>query len=248
MMADQNEILLSNIDRTKLPKHIAIIMDGNGRWAKTRGFQRIRGHRAGVESIRDVVTFCAEIGIGYLTLYAFSTENWARPKHEVSMLMKLLEQYLIKELPTFQKNNIRFNVIGKIEQLPETVRNLIAENIEATKSHTGLTLTLALNYSGRSELTDAVQRIGHDLARGTFQPDDITEQVIASYLFTADMPDPDLLIRTSGELRVSNFLLWQISYSEIWVTSVLWPDMRRTHIVEALEAFQQRERRYGKVK
>lgn len=239
--------LLKDVDLNKLPVHIAIIMDGNGRWAKSRGFTRIYGHQHGVTSIRDIVTFCAQIGLGYLTLYAFSTENWGRPKREINKLMQLLEEYLVKELPTFMENNVRFNTIGFTNGLPAAVQARIAENIEKTKSHTGLTLTLALNYSGRSEIADAVRRIGTDVQNGLLQPADIDESCISRYLFTHDMPDPDLLIRTSGEMRVSNYLLWQISYTELWVTDVLWPDFRREQLVEGIQAFQQRERRFGKL-
>ncbi|RJP59192.1 MAG: isoprenyl transferase [Candidatus Auribacter fodinae] len=239
--------ILENYNIHTLPRHIAIIMDGNGRWAKQKGLKRVFGHRAGVDSIRDVVTFCAEAGIQYLTLYAFSTENWARPKLEVSMLMKLLQEYLVKELPTFAKNNIQFNTIGITEQLPDKVQKLIRYNKEQTQSNTGLTLTLALNYSGRSELTEAMRSIAKQISNGQLKPEEITEEIISNNLFTHDMPDPDLLIRTSGEMRVSNYLLWQISYAEIWITPVLWPDIRRQHIIEALQDFQKRDRRFGKV-
>lgn len=242
-----NGHLLEGIKLDELPVHIAIIMDGNGRWAKSHGLKRIRGHEVGVESIRDVVTFCSEIGIQYLTLYAFSTENWGRPKHEVTMLMKLLEKYLINELSTFKKNNIRFNVIGQIDRLPLFVRKRIDENSNATQENTGLTLTLALSYSGRNEITNAVKRIATDVQQGILNPAEIDENIISNYLFTRGIPDPDLLIRTSGELRVSNFLLWQISYSELWITPVLWPDIRREHLVDAIRSFQQRKRRFGKI-
>ncbi|MEW6535702.1 MAG: isoprenyl transferase [Candidatus Auribacterota bacterium] len=247
MMSTPAPEILENYNIHTLPRHIAIIMDGNGRWAKQKGLKRVFGHRAGVDSIRDVVTFCAEAGIQYLTLYAFSTENWARPKLEVSMLMKLLQEYLVKELPTFAKNNIQFNTIGITEQLPDKVQKLIRYNKEQTQSNTGLTLTLALNYSGRSELTEAMRSIAKQISNGQLKPEEITEEIISNNLFTHDMPDPDLLIRTSGEMRVSNYLLWQISYAEIWITPVLWPDIRRQHIIEALQDFQKRDRRFGKV-
>ncbi|MDX9702578.1 MAG: isoprenyl transferase [Candidatus Auribacterota bacterium] len=239
--------LLQEIDLTQLPVHIAIIMDGNGRWAKKQGLSRIYGHQNGVTSIRDIVKFCAEIGVKYLTLYAFSTENWARPKHEVKKLMSLLEEYLVKELPTFIENNIRFKTIGLIDGLPPVVQDRIKENIERTTNNTGLTLNLALNYSGRSEISDSIRRIAVDVHNGSLRPEDIDESTISGYLFTSGMPDPDLLIRTSGEMRISNFLLWQISYTELWITDVLWPEFRREHLVDAIKAYQSRERRFGKV-
>ena len=239
--------LLQDIDTDRIPAHIAIIMDGNGRWAKKQGLTRLYGHQNGITSIRDIVTFGAKIGIKYLTLYAFSTENWGRPKLEVRKLMQLLKDYLTKELPTFMENNIRFNTIGLIDGLPPVVQEKIAYAVEQTANNDGLTLTLALNYSGRSELKIAVQKIAADVRNGLISPDDIDEQTISNYLFTADMPDPDLLIRTSGEMRVSNFLLWQISYTEIWITDLLWPEFRREHLIEAIKSFQQRERRFGKV-
>lgn len=233
----------NEIDLTKLPQHIAIIMDGNGRWAQKLGFNRIRGHRAGVETIREIVTFASQIGIRYLTLYAFSVENWGRPKQEVNMLMRLLEEYLEKELQTFKDNNIKFNTIGFIEDLPQNIQRLILRNKEQTDKNTGLLLTLALNYSGRSEITDAVKRIVKD----KINPEDINETTISNYLFTSKIPDPDLLIRTSGEMRISNYLLWQISYTELWVTPVLWPEFRKKDLLEAIKEYQKRERRFGKV-
>jgi len=233
----------NEIDLTKLPQHIAIIMDGNGRWAQKLGFNRIRGHRAGVETIREIVTFASQIGIRYLTLYAFSVENWGRPKQEVNMLMRLLEEYLEKELQTFKDNNIKFNTIGFIEDLPQNIQRLILINKEQTDKNTGLLLTLALNYSGRSEITDAVKRIVKD----KINPEDINETTISNYLFTSKIPDPDLLIRTSGEMRISNYLLWQISYTELWVTPVLWPEFRKKDLLEAIKEYQKRERRFGKV-
>ncbi|MCD6459777.1 isoprenyl transferase [bacterium] len=235
------------IDRDKIPVHIAIIMDGNGRWARKQGFARIKGHNTGVETIRNIVTFSNEIGLKYLTLYAFSIENWGRPKREIKLLMKLLDKYLADELSLFLENNIRFNVIGLIEGLPLEIQKKIKYNMESTKNNTGLTLTLALNYSGRSEITTAVKNIVKDASSGKISSIDITEDFISSYLFTNDLPDPDLLIRTSGEMRVSNFLLWQISYSEIWITPVLWPDFSQNHLAEAVVDYQKRERRFGKV-
>lgn len=230
-----------------MPVHIAIIMDGNGRWAKQRGYSRIKGHQAGAESIREVLKTCGELGIRYLTLFAFSTENWARPKLEVNQLMKLLERYLKQQSNVFYENNIRFNVIGAIEGLPYSVQEIIEKTIDGTKSHTGLTLTLALNYSGRSEIVMAVRELAKSVQCGDLPPYSITESVFSQFLYTKDMPDPDLLIRTSGEMRISNFLLWQISYSELSITPVLWPDFLKEHLLEAIKDYQKRERRYGKV-
>lgn len=239
--------LLQEIDLKRLPVHIAIIMDGNGRWAKKQGLTRLYGHQHGVVTIRDIVTLCAKLGLRYLTLYAFSTENWGRPKLEVKKLMQLLEDYLVKELPTFMENNIRFNTIGLTGGLPPAIQDRIRENIERTANNTGLTLTLALNYSGRSEISTAVRQIACDVQKGLIRPEDIDETTISSYLFTADIPDPDLLIRTSGEMRISNFLLWQISYTELWITDILWPEFKPEHLIEAIQSFQSRDRRFGKV-
>jgi len=239
--------LLEKIDKDRLPAHIAIIMDGNGRWAKNRRFKRVRGHTVGVETIRNIVTFSSRIGIKFMTMYAFSVENWDRPKYEIQKLMSLLETYLINELETFQKNNIRFTVIGQIGGLSERIQSLAAKNIKATENNTGLTLILALNYSGRSEITNAVKRIAADSKSGLLDPDSIDENIVSRYLYTSGIPDPDLLIRTSGEMRISNFLLWQISYSEIWVTPVLWPDFTPEHLLDGILEYQKRDRRYGKV-
>lgn len=239
--------LLKKIDIDRLPIHIAVIMDGNGRWAKSRRFKRIKGHSVGVETIRKIVTFSSRIGIKFMTMYAFSVENWDRPKYEVRKLMSLLETYLVNELETFQKNNIRFTVIGQVGGLSEKIQGLVEKNIRATKDNTGLTLILALNYSGRSEITDAVKRIAADSKLGLLDPESIDENVVSKYLYTTGIPDPDLLIRTSGEMRISNFLLWQISYSEIWITPVLWPDFTPEHLLEGILEYQKRDRRYGKV-
>ena len=237
----------SELDSTNIPAHIAIIMDGNGRWAKQRGLSRIKGHYAGVETIRDIINTSAEIGIKYLTLFAFSVENWARPRLEINQLMKLLERYLQKEKKTFLKNNIRFNTIGDLSALPRSVQKIIKQIMRETASLSGLTLTLALNYSGRSEIVAAVKRLTQDIQDGTFSQDDVSEQTFSRYLYTSGIPDPDLLIRTSGEMRISNFLLWQISYSELWITPVLWPDFRKEQLTKAILEFQKRERRFGKV-
>lgn len=233
--------------RHNLPTHIAIIMDGNGRWAKKRNLPRFMGHREGAKSVRAITEACAELGIKYLTLYAFSTENWKRSAKEVGFLMSLLEDYLGKELATMQKNNVRFRVIGDIAALPEEVRGKIAENEKATARNTGLTLVLALNYGSKDELTRACRSIAADAKRGKLNPAKITQKTITERLYTKGMPDPDLLIRTSGELRVSNFLLWQLAYAEFYITPVLWPDFRKPGLLKALREYAKRERRYGGV-
>jgi len=241
----EEQPLLRAIDFGRLPRHVAIIMDGNGRWAKLRHKRRVEGHRAGIESVRDVVETSARLGLEVLTLYAFSVENWKRPKAEVRTLMQLLKHYLRAELDTLLKNNIRFGVIGREPELPEDVRRELARGADATRRCSGLLFNIALNYSGRAEITDAVRRLVADALRNGHASRPIDEATIAAHLYTAGLPDPDLLIRTSGELRVSNFLLWQIAYSEIWVTEVLWPDFRRRHLLQAIVDFQKRERRYG---
>ena len=244
--ADRDErALVDAVDFDRLPRHVAIIMDGNGRWAKSRYLPRLEGHRAGVESVRSVVETAARLGLEALTVYAFSTENWKRPTDEVSGLMGLLKLYIRRELKTLQDNNIRFGVVGGLEGLPKDVQDELRRGIKETAHLTGLQFSLALNYSGRSELTDVVKRIAEAAKAGTIDPATIDEATIERHLFTAHLPEPDLLIRTSGELRVSNFLLWQIAYAEIWVTEVLWPDFRRRHLLQAIVAFQKRERRYG---
>jgi undecaprenyl diphosphate synthase len=237
--------LLQAIDFGRLPRHVAIIMDGNGRWAKLRHKPRVAGHRAGIASVRDVVESAARIGLEALTLYAFSVENWKRPRAEVSTLMGLLKHYLRKELDTLLRNHIRFGVIGRPEALPADVREELQRAIERTREQPGLRFSLALNYGGRSEITDAVKHLLADLQSQGRGVEAIDEELVSRYLYTAGLPDPDLLIRTSGELRVSNFLLWQIAYSELWVTDVLWPDFRRRHLLQAIADFQKRERRYG---
>jgi undecaprenyl diphosphate synthase len=239
------EDLLRLIDFARLPRHVAVIMDGNGRWAQLRSKNRVEGHRAGIDSVRDTVETAARLGLEVLTLYAFSIENWKRPESEVSVLMGLLKHYLRSEIGTLLKNNIRFRVVGRGDELAPDVREELARAEERTASATGLQFNIALNYGGRAEITDAVKRLLAELLRDGRSPDAIDEQVIAAHLYTAGQPDPDLLIRTSGELRVSNFLLWQIAYSEIWVTDVLWPDFRRRHLLQAIADFQKRERRYG---
>ncbi|HUJ33222.1 MAG TPA: isoprenyl transferase [Candidatus Acidoferrum sp.] len=237
--------LLDKLDVKRLPQHVAVIMDGNGRWAERRHLPRVAGHRAGVKAARDVIETCSRLHVPYLTLYAFSLENWRRPRAEVDFLMRLLREYLKRELPTIHKNNIRLLVIGRPEQLPEGVRKDIQDAMRLTARNTGMKLVVALNYGGRAELVDAFNAmLDHVRSNGlsAFQAD---EQTISEHLYTAGLPDPDLLIRTSGEMRVSNFLLWQIAYAEIYVTETLWPDFSRARLLEAILDFQQRERRYG---
>jgi undecaprenyl diphosphate synthase len=235
------ESLARQIDFNRLPTHLAVIMDGNGRWAAQRHLPRVEGHRAGIESVREVVEGSARLGIRVLTLYAFSVENWKRPASEVSTLMTLLKRYLRLELNTLLRNNIRFRVIGRAEDLAPDVRSELARAEEHTAANTGMLFNIALNYGGRAEIVEAVKR----LFDAGVRPDEIDEQRFAGFLYTAGQPDPDLLIRTSGEMRVSNFLLWQIAYSEIWVTDTLWPDFRKRHLLEAILAYQKRDRRYG---
>jgi undecaprenyl diphosphate synthase len=244
--ADREEqALLDAIDFDRLPRHVAVIMDGNGRWAKSLFLPRLEGHRAGVESVRSVVETAARLGLEALTVYAFSTENWKRPTDEVSGLMGLLKLYIRRELKTLQDNNIRFGVVGGLDGLPKDVQDELRRGIAETATLSGLQFSLALNYSGRSELTDVVKRIAAGVKDGSIDPATVDETTIEKRLFTAHLPEPDLLIRTSGELRVSNFLLWQIAYAEIWVTDVLWPDFRRRHLLQAIADFQKRDRRYG---
>jgi len=230
-----------------LPRHIAIIMDGNGRWAKARGVPRLMGHRAGRDSVRDVVKGCVALGVEVLTLYTFSTENWNRPRREVQALMTILRQTLREERKELRENNVRLQVIGRLQDLPEPVRDVIAETQEYLSASTGLLLNLALSYSGRAELVDAVRRLVRDARREGLAPGDVDETLMSSYLYTAGLPDPDLLIRTSGEMRISNFLLWQIAYTEFWITDTLWPDFRRRHLFQAVADYQRRDRRFGRV-
>ena len=239
------EDLLRVIDFTRLPRHVAIIMDGNGRWAQLRSKNRVEGHREGIHAVRDTVETAARLGIEVLTLYAFSIENWKRPESEVSVLMGLLKHYLRSELDTLLKNNIRFRVVGRAQELAPEIREELARAEERSAPDTGLQFNIALNYGGRAEITDAVKGLFAELLRDGRSPEAIDEASLAAHLYTAGQPDPDLLIRTSGEMRISNFLLWQIAYSEIWVTDVLWPDFRRRHLLQAIADFQKRERRYG---
>jgi undecaprenyl diphosphate synthase len=229
----------------KIPTHIAIIMDGNGRWAKKRNMPRVFGHKQGAKSVRDITTACAELGVKYLTLYAFSTENWKRPAQEVGFLMKLLSDYLDKETKTLMKNNVRLLTIGEIDKMDSAVFKKLQSVKKITSKNTGLTLILALNYGSKREITRAVKSIADDVKNKKIKPSDINEELISSRLFTAGIPDPELLIRTSGEMRISNFLLWQIAYSEIYITDILWPDFGKNNLLRAIGEFNTRERRYG---
>ncbi len=236
---------LSPEARAALPRHVAIIMDGNGRWAKERHLPRIEGHRAGAESARVIIRTAGELGIKYLTLYAFSVENWNRPKEEVDALMKYLVHYLKSETPELNKNNVRLQIIGQVYRLPGNVQEHLRKSIATLSKNNGLTLIMALSYGGRTEIVDAVRSIAKQVKAGALDPADITEQVFSQNLYTHNVPDPDVLIRTSGEMRVSNFLLWQISYTELVVTQTLWPDFRRPQFYAALEEYNRRHRRFG---
>ena len=229
-----------------LPRHVAIIMDGNGRWAKARGVPRLMGHRAGRESVREVVRGCAGLGIQVLTLYTFSVENWQRPAREVSALMTILRQTLKAERRDLRDNNVRLQVVGRVHELPAPVRDEIAHTQDYLSQCDGMLLNLALSYSGRAEIVDAVRRLVADARAEGLQPGRIDDELFGSYLYTAGLPDPDLLIRTSGEMRISNFLLWQLAYTELWITETLWPDFRRRHLYEAIADYQRRERRFGR--
>ena len=239
-----DETLARHVNFEQLPAHIAIIMDGNGRWAAQRQLPRVEGHRAGIDSVRDVVETSARLGIEVLTLYAFSVENWKRPRAEINTLMTLLKRYLRLELSTLLKNDIRFQVIGRKDELSADVQHELDIGIRQTATNRGMLFNIALNYGGRAEIVDAAKRV----LAARIDPDDLDERRFGAFLYTAGQPDPDLLIRTSGEMRVSNFLLWQIAYSEIWVTETLWPDFRRRHLLEAVVAYQKRDRRYGGIK
>ncbi len=238
---------LSSEAKGQLPQHVAIIMDGNGRWAKQRHLPRIEGHRQGAESARVVIRSAGDLGIKYLTLYAFSAENWNRPKDEVDALMKYLIHYLKSETPDLNKNNVRLDAIGQIYRLPENVQEQLKKSIATLAKNNGLTLVLALSYGGRNEIVEAVRGIAEKVRRGQLEPSDITEQTVSQHLWTRHLPDPDLLIRTSGEMRVSNFLLWQISYAEFVITPTLWPDFRKPQLYAALEEYAKRHRRFGGV-
>lgn len=238
--------LKEQINIERLPQHIAVIMDGNGRWAKEHGKQRIFGHQNAIQAVREVNEACAELGVGYLTLYAFSTENWNRPGDEVNGLMTLLSQTIKKETPTLLKNGIRLNVIGDIDRLSQSIRDELSRTIDSTSKGERMELTVALSYSGRWDITNAARRMAQAAKDGNLDPNNITEKVVSSYLSTAGRPDPELLIRTSGELRISNFLMWQLAYSELYFTNKYWPDFRKDDLYEAILDYQHRERRFGK--
>ncbi len=235
------------LDTTQLPAHIAIIMDGNGRWAKKRLLNRINGHEKGSETVRTIVRTCRQIGISYLTLYAFSTENWQRPKTEVEALMALLNKFLQSERKEMVENNIRLRVIGQVDRLPAKVRETLNQTMAATRDQTGMNLILALSYGGRAEIVHMVRELVEKIKRGIIDPQAVNEELISDHLYTRDIPDPDLLIRTSGEMRISNFLLWQIAYTELFVTSTLWPDFGKEEFLQILKKYQARERRFGAV-
>ncbi|MCM0042425.1 MAG: isoprenyl transferase [Algoriphagus sp.] len=234
------------IDRNNIPKHIAIIMDGNGRWAKQKGAMRIFGHRNAIQAVREAIEGSGELGVNYLTLFSFSTENWSRPKEEVEALMDLLVQTIVAETGLMMKNKVRLNAIGDLESLPKSTYDKLVEVMKQTSTNTGLTVNLALSYSGQWELTKAAQRIAQKVSEGKLSPGEITQQTLADHLDTAGIPDPELMIRTSGEYRISNFLLWQLAYSELYFSDVLWPDFRKEHLFAAIEDYQKRERRFGK--
>jgi undecaprenyl diphosphate synthase len=235
----------AGLDPARMPGHVAIIMDGNGRWARQRGLPRHEGHARGVTSVRSTVEECVRLGVGQLTLFCLSSENWKRPQAELDFLMALLEQYLVEERPSILEQNIRFATIGRREGLPEAVLRQIDESARLTRDNTGLCLCLAINYGGRTEIIDAVRRIAEEVAAGSLKPEEVDEAVMADALYTSGMPDPDLMIRTAGEMRVSNFLLWQLSYAELWVTEKCWPDFGVADLRQALGDFARRERRFG---
>ncbi len=237
----------NELDLERLPVHIALIMDGNGRWAKARNLPRLAGHQRGVEALKTIIRYCSDIGIRYLTVYAFSTENWNRPKDEVDGLMEILVRFLRAEIDELHENQVCMKVLGDITRIPTAGRNEIVNALERTAENKGLTFSIALNYGSRDEILRGVRKIAEDVKAGILEPDDITEQVFCDSLYTAGIPDPDLLIRTSGELRISNYLLWQIAYSELWFTETAWPDFSPVELDKALIAYQDRDRRYGKI-
>ncbi|MBN8822267.1 MULTISPECIES: isoprenyl transferase [unclassified Spirosoma] len=236
-----------HINPSNLPQHIAVIMDGNGRWAKRQGAARVFGHRSAIKAVREVTEGCAELGVKYLTLYAFSTENWNRPKFEVDALMTLLVHTIRDEIKTLMNNNVRLATIGNIDSLPTDCRRELSEAIRETSQNTGLTLILALSYSGRWDIVEAAKRLAEDVRDGKLTPEQIDETAFSHHLTTGDIPDPELMIRTSGEMRISNFMLWQLAYAELYMPDVLWPDFRKIHLHEAIVNYQQRERRFGKI-
>jgi undecaprenyl diphosphate synthase len=230
----------------RIPRHVAIIMDGNGRWAEARGLERNAGHRAGIEAVRDVLRAANDFGVRFLTLYAFSSENWGRPQDEVRELMRLLEHYLVEEIQEVMDNDIRVRAMGRLDRLPPSIQKSVRDAVERSSTNQAMTLVFALSYGGRAEIVDAARKIARDAAAGELDPHGIDEKVFSSYLYEPELPDPDLLIRTGAEFRVSNFLLWQIAYTELYVTPLMWPDFRREHLAEAVLHYQSRERRFGK--
>lgn len=247
MNSQDKKKLIEQIDKKNLPHHVAIIMDGNGRWAKERHLPRIEGHRSGIKSVRDVVEGCCEIGVKALTLYAFSIENWQRPASEINALMKLMEKFLYDEIPEMNDNGVKLILTGRTDRLPEYVLKAMDVATKATQTNNQLVLNLAFNYGSRTELVDAFNHVVKDIKSGKLNGEKITEQDISNRLYAPDLPDPDLLIRTSGEMRISNFLLWQIAYSEFWFTDIHWPEFRRQHLYQAILDFQKRSRRFGRV-
>lgn len=249
MDLDKKERELYNlIDLGRIPRHVAIIMDGNGRWARGKGLPRIAGHRAGVNSLRETIRIAREIGVKILTLYTFSTENWKRPRKEISFLMKLPEEYLYKDIDELCENNVKIKILGEIEDLPPNTQRAVKESIIRTMGNDGMVVNFALNYGGRREIVRAVKIISSLVSRGELKEEEINEQVISTYLYTENQPDPDLLIRPSGELRISNFLLWQIAYTEFWFSDIFWPDFKKLHFLQAVYDYQQRHRRFGGLK
>jgi undecaprenyl diphosphate synthase len=240
-------MLLDEIDPLRIPRHIAVIMDGNGRWARQRGLPRVEGHRRGEFSVRDIVESCGEIGVEHLTLYTFSAENWRRSQEEVGALMRLIEVVARKEIGELHRKGVRLRILGRLNELPKSLQDELYRDMSLTRENTGLNLNLAINYGGRAEIVDATRRLAERVSLGLLRPSEIDEAAIARELYYPEMPDPDLVIRTGGEVRLSNFLLWQAAYAEIWVTPVLWPDFRRAHLEEAIRDYQSRERRFGGV-
>lgn len=249
VQTEEDKSLQQNVIKSgSVPRHIAIIMDGNGRWAQNKGNIRLFGHKAGVESVRDITEACAQLGVKYLTLYAFSTENWSRPSAEINGLMKILVNSLRKEADNLNENNIRLVTIGQLNRLPSKCQSQLNEVMELTENNDRLQLCLALSYSGRWDITEAVKKLSREVKKGNLSPDDINDELISSHLSTAAVPDPDLIIRTSGEYRISNFLLWQLAYSELYITETYWPDFRRDELYKAISSYQKRDRRFGEVK
>jgi len=243
-----DSVVEAGLDPARIPSHVAIIMDGNGRWARKRTLNRVKGHEKGADTVRMAVRTSRELGVSVLTLYAFSTENWQRPETEIKALMKLLKRFLTSEKNEMLENNIRLNAIGEIERLPDDVGQILHQTREATRNNTGLLLNLALSYGGRSEIVRMARHLSQETVEGRVRPDDITEDLVSAHLYTRNIPDPDLLIRTSGEMRISNFLLWQIAYAEIYITDTLWPDFNRSEYIQIVKDYQNRERRFGQIR